>query len=120
MRGNEGEGGRRREKKREGGRMRENEGEGEGDKIKRLRCAVAFIIRRGFDERGRERAPINALVISMRIVDDQVRTFGSRRVGKYSRNSGAYIKGRPGRPWTPLVSDCKWCRTVNGHEKWQK
>ena len=27
---------------------------------------------------------------------------------------GAYIKGRPGRPWTPLVSDCKWCRTVNG------
>ena len=33
---------------------------------------------------------------------------------------GAYIKGRPGRPWTPLVSDCKWCRTLNGHEKWKK
>ena len=29
-------------------------------------------------------------------------------------HTGAYIKGRPGRPWTPLVSDCKWCRTVNG------
>ena len=28
----------------------------------------------------------------------------------------AYRKGRPGRPWTSLVSDCKWCRTVNIHK----
>ena len=30
------------------------------------------------------------------------------------QSSGVMEKGRPGRPWTPLVSDCKWCRTVNG------
>ena len=30
--------------------------------------------------------------------------------------SGALDRGRPGRTWTPLASDCKWCRTVNGHE----
>ena len=30
--------------------------------------------------------------------------------------AGAYIKGRPGRPWKPLMSDCKWCLTVNAHE----
>ena len=28
----------------------------------------------------------------------------------------AYGKGRMGRPWTSLMSDCKWCRVVNGHK----
>ena len=28
--------------------------------------------------------------------------------GIIDSDAGAYIKGRPGRPWTPLVSDCKW------------
>ena len=30
--------------------------------------------------------------------------------------SRALDKGRPGRPWTSLASDCTWCRTVNGHK----
>ena len=34
----------------------------------------------------------------------------------YVHTSGELDKGRPGRPWTPLLSDCKLCRTVNGHE----
>ena len=29
---------------------------------------------------------------------------------------GALDKGRPGRPWTSLLSDCKGCRTVNSSE----
>ena len=31
--------------------------------------------------------------------------------------SGGDEEERSGRPWTPLASDCKWCRTVNGVAK---